>query len=218
MLILKRMTLVGLSIVSFISLSVDASKMNDYLVNNNDKKEENVKKQIRKERVVNKISRIKADLENKDKKILMKNIQIKVVELTDNKGLKYIGGKVSKVDLSSYLNKMEILLGEDFILFRESQAIRDHHTFHITLVNPYEFQTLKKIITLGEMLSVSLLGLGRVEQNDNVAYFVVATSSQAQFFRTKLVLPPKDLHVTLGFKTYDVFGVSKDKTSLINND
>lgn len=172
---------------------------------------------LEEERVSNKMTRIKADLENKNEKAFMKHIQIEIVELRDNQGLKYVGGKVSKANLSVYLKQMEKLLGNDFISYRKNQALRDYHTFHITLVNPYELQTLNKDIEFGEKLSVSLLGLGRVEKDDKATYFVVAKSPQAQFFRQKLTLKSKDFHVTLGFKPQDVFGVSKNETSLINH-
>ncbi len=205
-----------LAIFTMASISVKASSIADYLVSLEDQENESVELVEEQERINHKISRVQSDLSSKNKEgEFIKNIQIEVVELTDNQGLKYVGGKVSKADLSVYLQQMKNILGSEFTSFRERQAIRDHHTFHVTLVNPYELQAVTKTIKFGEKFSVSLLGLGRVQKEEQATYFVVAQSPEAQYFRQTLVLPAKDLHVTLGFKPDDIFGVSKDETSLI---
>ena len=148
-------------------------------------------------------------------KTLVKLIQIETVELTDNSGLIYIGGKVNPADLELYLSKMKKILGDDFALYRQNQSARDHQSFHMTLVNPYEYQALKKDIAIGTTLSVSLKGLGRVILNEKTTYFVVAQSSQATNYRQNLVLSNKDFHVTLGFSPSDIYGVNKGIASLI---
>ena len=145
----------------------------------------------------------------------VKSIQIEVVKLTDNSGLTYIGGKVNAADLDVYLFQMKQILGDDFTLYRQYQSKRDHQTFHITLINPYEYQTLAKGVTIGARLSVSLRGLARVSADDKTAYFVVAQSSQAKNYRQSLVLTDKDFHITLGFYPNDVYGVSKGLETLI---
>jgi hypothetical protein len=147
---------------------------------------------------------------------VVKNIQIQTVKLTDNSGLTYIGGKVNTADLSLYLSQMKQILGNDFALYRQHQSARDHHTFHMTLVNPYEYQSLQKDVIIGTTLSVSLHGLGRVEADEKATYFVVAQSLQAQNYRQQLVLPMKDFHITLGFNPSDIYGVNKGIASLIN--
>jgi len=148
-------------------------------------------------------------------KAQVKFIQIKVVKLTDNSGLTYIGGKVSAADLAPYLSQMKQILGDDFALFRQNQSARDHHTFHLTLINPYEYQTLTKDVDIGASFSVSLHGLARVSVDDKSTYFVVAHSLQAKSYRQSLVLNNKDFHVTLGFNPSDIYGVSKGIDSLI---
>ena len=145
----------------------------------------------------------------------VKSIQIELVKLTDNSGLTYIGGKVNAADLDVYLFQMKQILGDKFTLYRQYQSKRDHHTFHMTLVNPYEYQTLSKSVAIGTRLSVSLRGLARVSVGDKTAYFVVAQSSQAKNYRQSLVLTDKDFHVTLGFYPNDVYGVSKGIETLI---
>ena len=155
------------------------------------------------------------DVENETLKQTVKSIQIELVKLTDNSGLTYVGGKVNAVDLDVYLSQMKQILGDDFTLYRQYQSNRDHHTFHMTLINPYEYQTLKKPVAIGTNLSVSLRGLARVSVDDKTAYFVVAQSMQAKSYRQSLVLTDKDFHVTLGFYPSDVYGVNKGIETLI---
>ncbi len=142
-------------------------------------------------------------------------IQLEIVELTDNSGLTYVGGKVNAADLELYLSQMKKILGDDFIRYRQHQSERDHQTFHMTLINPYEYKTVTKEIDIGTMLSVSLSGLGRVSIKDKTTYFVVAQSPQATSYRQNLMLTDKDFHVTLGFYPNDIYGVSKGAATLI---
>ena len=182
--------------------------------------------------------RITADLNNTEqgnvKEVsVIKHVQIKVVELQSSQGLKYVGGEISAANVDVYLTQLEHILGDDFSAFRENQAIRDNYTFHMTLVNPYEFQTLTKAINYGDVFSVTLFGLGKVvktveEINKKITdneqtkvnkmqstYFVVAESNEAQYFRQQLLLKPKDFHVTLGFSPKDIYGVRKNKDTLL---
>lgn len=155
------------------------------------------------------------DMSEPVKNTLTKLIQIKVVELTDNSGLIYLGAKVGTADLELYLSQMKNILGDDFALYRQYQSARDHQTFHMTLINPYEYQALAKGISVGETLSVSLSGLGRVKQGNKTTYFVVAQSTQAANYRQNLALTKKDFHITLGFYPSDIYGVNKGRESLI---
>ena len=171
------------------------------------------------EKTANKIEKTQLtefdDVENETLKQTVKSIQIELVKLTDNSGLTYVGGKVNAADLDVYLSQMTQILGDDFTLYRQYQSNRDHHTFHMTLINPYEYQTLKKPVAIGTNLSVSLRGLARVSVDDKTAYFVVAQSAQAKSYRQSLVLTDKDFHVTLGFYPSDVYGVNKGIETLI---
>jgi len=147
-----------------------------------------------------------------------KTLFINIKELKDNSGLTYIGGQISSADLAIYLQQMKSHLGDRFIKYRENQARRDHQTFHITLINPFEYREInKKAINLGKSLSVTLLGLGHVAKDKEGAYFVVARSAQAKFYRQTLALPNKDFHVTLGFNPQDIFGVSKGVDTLLTH-
>lgn len=145
-----------------------------------------------------------------------KTVTIKLVQLQDNQGLKYIGGLVMAKDLTPYLTQMEKLITADFADYRQNQANRDHKKFHMTLINPYEYKAVDQSkIKLGDTLTITLKGLGRVAKADKEAYFVVVESSKAQHHRQQLALAEKDFHITLGFKPEDVFGISKGVESII---
>jgi len=145
-----------------------------------------------------------------------KNLTVKLVQLQDNQGLKYVGGLVRAEDLIPYLAQMKKLIPADFDDYRHNQASRDHSQFHMTLINPYEYKAIdQNKIKLGETLTITLKGLGHVAKDNKEAYFVVVQSSMAQSHRQHLELAAKDFHITLGFKPEDVFGVSKGVERLI---
>ena len=146
----------------------------------------------------------------------IKMLVLEIKELADNQGLKYLAGLVNKADIEQYLTKMKIILGDEYESYRQHQSARDHSFFHVTLVNPYEYQPLSdKGNIINQKIRVQLQGLGRVSKGDNSTYFVVASSPDGQYLRRKFLLKEKDFHVTLGFKSQDVYGVAKDKTTLI---
>jgi len=145
-----------------------------------------------------------------------KHIMVKPVELTDNTGLVYLGGLISKAEIQRYLVQMKDMLGVEYVKFRQNQAARDHNLFHLTLVNPYEYRTIAKHeIDLNKPLKVMLQGLGRASKDGKTTYFVVASSPDGQFLRQQLLLKEKDFHVTLGFSPTDIYDVRKGVDTLI---
>ena len=149
---------------------------------------------------------------------ITKTLILEVSELKDSSGLVYLGGKVAEAELSRYLSQLKRVLGaERYTDYRQHQAARDHQSFHVTLVNPYEYQTInKENLSLSKKFKVTLHGLGKVAKGDKESFFVVASSAEGQFIRQNLLLKNKDFHVTLGFYPEDVFGVSKGRDTLIN--
>jgi len=114
------------------------------------------------------------------------------------------------------------LLPNNYSKYRENQSKRDHGVFHLTLVNPFEYQLLNKSsLKLGTYLNVTLVGLGKVcsdkelDSEKKTTYYVVANSNDGQFYRQKLLLKPKDFHVTLGFDPSDVYNQAKGQSTLI---
>ena len=163
------------------------------------------------------LARYAKEKENMEQaELLTKTIRITSTVLTDNQGQKYIGGLVPKTALFPYLQQMQQELGDEFAVYRQNQMARDHSLFHLTLVNPYEYQTITKDDSqLGKTFNVTLYGLGKVAKGSKSALFVVAESSEAQLFRQTLLLKSKDFHVTLGFKPEDVHGVRKNRDTLL---
>jgi hypothetical protein len=156
-----------------------------------------------------------------------KSLRLKITILQDNKGQKYLGALVSRADLLPYLTQLQQLITEDFNHYRALQAARDHQLFHLTILNPSEYQLADKAIvekllasdfnqSFSSQLNVTLLGLGKVEQDNNETFFVVAQSSDAQLIRQRFLLSAKDFHITLGFNPSDIYGVKKDHSTLIN--
>lgn len=161
-----------------------------------------------------------AVIENQHNEAL-KFVRVKIIELKDNRGLRYIGGEISAADLAPYLEQLKSILHDDFVTFRQNQATRDHQSFHVTLINPIEYQTISNKknnveLKLGKYLNIVLHGIGSAEQQEKTTYYVIAQSPEAQFYRQQLVLPNKDLHITLGFDPQDVYGVNKGLDTLIN--
>ncbi len=147
-----------------------------------------------------------------------RTLTLEISELKDNSGLVYLGGKVSAAQLSGYLEQLKSELGaEQYAIYRQHQAARDHQSFHVTLVNPYEYQIINKDkLKLSAQFRVILHGLGRVEQEEKTSYFIVVSSPDGQFIRQKSLLKNKDFHITLGFLPDDIYGVSKGRDTLIN--
>ena len=154
--------------------------------------------------------------ESLNEKVDVLNLALKIVELKDNSGLVYLGGKVEKIQIAKYLDQLESLLGEDFKAYRANQSARDHHTFHLTLVNPFELREINGAGLEGKTIDVTLHGVGKAENEKSIAYYVVATSTQGQFLRQKHGLKQKDFHVTLGFKSTDVYNRGKGVDTLIS--
>ena len=155
-----------------------------------------------------------------------KTVRLKVIKLSDNQGLVYLGAIVSRAELLPYLAELEQLLDDDFQLYRAMQAARDHQLFHMTLLSPREYQLADKILVekllapdfnshFSSQLNVTLLGLGKVELDNKTTFFVVAQSGDAQLIRQRFLLKNKDFHVTLGFNPNDIYGVKKDNSTLI---
>lgn len=156
-----------------------------------------------------------------------KSLRLKITALQDNQGQKYLGALVNRADLLPYLTQLEKLLKEKFNKYRTLQAARDHQLFHLTILSPKEYQLADKTIiekllspdfnrSFSSQLNVTLLGLGKVVQDNKESFFVVAKSADAQLIRQRFILPHKDFHITLGFNPSDIYGVTKDRSTLID--
>lgn len=156
-----------------------------------------------------------------------KSLRLKITILQDNQGQKYLGALVNRAELLPYLTKLKQLLTEDFNHYRALQAARDHQLFYLTILSPKEYQLADKNIvekllapgfnqSFSSQLNVTLLGLGKVEQENKTTFFVVAQSADAQLIRQRFILPTKDFYITLGFNPSDIYGVNKGLSTLID--
>lgn len=156
-----------------------------------------------------------------------KSLRLKVTILQDNQGQKYLGALVNRAELLPYLTKLKKLLTEDFNHYRALQAARDHQLFYLTILSPREYQLADKGIvekllapdfnqSFSSQLNATLLGLGKVEQENKTTFFVVAQSADAQLIRQRFILPTKDFHITLGFNPSDIYDVNKGRSTLID--
>lgn len=142
---------------------------------------------------------------------------LKASLLKDNTGLVYIGYNVDKKLLAPYLKQLKAHLGErQFNIYRAGQESRDHHSFHITLINPFEHPDVKSInVEKLPSITFKFEGLGTASKGKDRTFFVVASSDDGQKLRKAHGLKVKDFHVTVGFDRKDVFGVSKGIDSLL---
>jgi len=72
--------------------------------------------------------------------IQVKHLSLQASFLTDNQGRTYLGAIVNREQLLPYLAQLKTILTTEFEEFRANQAVRDHQIFHLTLVNPIEYQ------------------------------------------------------------------------------
>ncbi|SET32058.1 hypothetical protein [Thalassotalea agarivorans] len=150
--------------------------------------------------------------------LLMKTLQLTPKELVDNFGQKYIGMIVPQPVLIPFLDQFKSLEPDTYAALRRNQIGRDHNLFHVTLVTPPEYKHIDKALLQSlqqQAITVNLIGLGKVAQGASTAYFVVAESSEGQFYRQSLVLGQKDFHVTLGFSPHDIYNTAKNRSTLI---
>eukprot|EP01102_Stenamoeba_stenopodia_P002119 TRINITY_DN1188_c0_g1_i2.p1 TRINITY_DN1188_c0_g1~~TRINITY_DN1188_c0_g1_i2.p1 ORF type:complete len:351 (-),score=74.20 TRINITY_DN1188_c0_g1_i2:107-1159(-) len=98
---------------------------------------------------------------------------------------------------------------------------------HITLITKMELEMLRNDRQHEETLRQLAtqvqddwrdLGLGRVVSGNEEAFFRLVDWPSAQRFRKELGLPPKDFHITIGFKTNDIHSIPKNAGTLVFNE
>jgi atypical dual specificity phosphatase len=99
------------------------------------------------------------------------------------------------------------LTNSQFNLFNENLCNKQ---YHITVATADEM--IHEINETTYELSFVDLGLGCYKSE---VYWVVCSFPQGDIIRQKLNLPPKDFHITLGYKTQDIHTCSKNLSSII---
>lgn len=153
---------------------------------------------------------------------------MKLTYIQDVIGNNYIGLDIPKWMVEPYINQMKEIIDNDklFDEYIKNKEARDRGHYHITVINVMDFNQLTK--KLGskfieslevpfdiEITDLELLGVGTAQKNENRAYYVVCKSDILNEVRSRYGLPPIDLHITIGFKWKDVFGVPKNKETII---
>ena len=130
----------------------------------------------------------------------------------------YMSYPINRVRVYEYLEQLKNRVGEEkYNLLTSNQQKRDHNTYHMTILSPQELKILnKQIETPVFKTEPKFIGLGSVNSGmENQVYFIVVDWKEIQEYRNWLSLPDKDLHITLGFTIKDIFGVKKNKSTLV---
>jgi len=150
--------------------------------------------------------------------------------LKDTIGNNYLGIKFDYNTVEPFLNKLkEVLSEEEYEIYTDNQQKRDHGSYHMTVINVTDYNNLSNEIGISNFVNslessfdyviddLQLLGLGTSSKNENTAYFVVGKSDKLRAVRDRYGLPEHDMHITLGFKWKDVFGVRKNEVMQIKS-
>jgi hypothetical protein len=145
-----------------------------------------------------------------------------ITHINDFLGNNYLGVKITGIQ--TFLEEFKEILGEnDYDEYTKYQQERDHNSHHITIINVMEYNMLCKGIGMDKFVNsldkvfkygiddLKMMGIGTAAKNENRAYFIVCKSDKLDAVRTRYGLEQRDLHITLGFKYKDVFGVRKNE-------
>lgn len=146
---------------------------------------------------------------------------VRLEYIKDVVGSNFIGVNIYSDLVYPFLEKMKTFVGDDYDEFVKNQQDRDNAHYHCTIMNVSEFNkvinnditntnVINQIITQFEVDDFQVLGLGSSQKGENKTYYIVCRSEQLQAFRYRFGLGEKDLHITIGFKWKDVFGVRKN--------
>lgn len=138
----------------------------------------------------------------------------------DHGGSPYINVNVPLPAVQPYLQMLRTILGPlKFALYSQQQQFRDRGKHHITVINPLEYPTLA-LNRIGRFIAypihVHMLGIGHAQKADNEVFFIVCECPELMAIRAELNLAPTDFHITLGFKTSDIFDQPKNRSALID--
>jgi hypothetical protein len=129
--------------------------------------------------------------------------------LTDSIGQPYMALEFMPYEIQPYLDflkKQEALFDE----MSDKVKQRDGYNYHMTVLNASEYSKFKnKIQHYNYPFDVEFLGIGETILKDSKIYYIVAHCKDADNYREKYYLSPKDFHVTLAFNHKDIFGVDK---------
>jgi hypothetical protein len=135
----------------------------------------------------------------------------------------YIGIKFDKSVIKNYLDDLKEHLGDDYDEYVKNQQNRDRGSYHMTVINVMDYNSLSKSIGMSEFVEqvgklftyeiddLKLMGVGTATNGANTTYFIVGKSDKLDAIRKRYELKEHDFHITIGFKYKDVFGVRKNE-------
>jgi hypothetical protein len=146
-----------------------------------------------------------------------------ITHIKDSLGNNYLGIDIPKHVVEPFLNELKDIIGDDYDEFVKLKEDRDGANYHITVINVADYNRLSKNLGIDNFVNsldpilkypiddLKLLGVGRAQRNENVAFFTVCESDKLEAIRKRFELADHDFHITLGFLWKDVFGVRKNE-------
>jgi len=135
-------------------------------------------------------------------------------------------------DIIDWIEKLKSLLGSDqYALYYRNRSNRDGgplngiDIYHMTLTgfNPDDNLTseqtniyLDGLRKLSEEVSPQWIGLGKIQYEENEAYYILVKWDEVNLLREKLGLRCLNLHITLGFHKNDIHNIPKTPDTLIS--
>ena len=129
--------------------------------------------------------------------------------LEDSIGQPYMALEFMFHEIQIYLDYLKIQepLFEDM---HQKVKMRDGLNYHMTILNPGEYSKFKNNIHHYDYpFDVELLGISESVIDDKKVYYIIVHSQDADNYREKYCLKPKDFHINLAFSHKDLFGINK---------
>ena len=128
----------------------------------------------------------------------------------------YWGVHVAESSIHASIESFRRLVGPEAEALEAAKEARDRgRHYHLTVVTPPEMKSVENLSSPPTHVVIEPIGIGFAEDGNNRAYFIVCTSEEIAQWREDNSLPPKDLHVTLGFQNKDVHTRPKGISSLV---
>ena len=117
-----------------------------------------------------------------------------------------------KKDVEACAKKVDDLFADTIKLIQEREGSKLPNKFQSDAKTRFMY-VLSEVVLADDF---EILGVGRVQQNNEEAYFRVIRWESANKFLEKFGLPRKDFHMTIAFKDKDIHNVSKNEHTLIS--
>jgi hypothetical protein len=143
----------------------------------------------------------------------------KVTEIKSQSGEEYLGVYIPEPFVLPCVRAMSNFMNDDSVaVYRRNQNIRDDGSYHMSILDPREYPTHKSKLTAHveeTYVWLRLIGLGRQTSDSDETYYCIVRCEGADILRNKAGLGLKDMHITLGFRKRDLYGVPKGESTLI---